>query len=198
MSAHAGVSKPVKLFRFDGLTCGAAGVAGVTHNHTHYPIAELIVRTKLCCACFNPYLQNRLAVSDAEGGVLILDTAAQHDVMQFEEHSSRVWAVDYSPHDPALLLSASMDRTVRLWRSTQEASIGIIAESHQVRSDWASGSTHAWSSSCQSHNAWVVPQLASPQGSPPRGCRCAARRSARTMRICWRSERPRRSHGCTM
>lgn len=61
-----------------------------------------------------------------------MDTNMQHDVMQLEEHRSRVWAVDSSPHDPAMLLSASADRTVRLWRANSENSVGVIAESGQV------------------------------------------------------------------
>lgn len=63
---------------------------------------------------------------------MIMDTSTQHDVMQLEEHGSRVWAVDSSPHDPALLLSASTDRTVRLWRANSENSVGVIAEANQV------------------------------------------------------------------
>lgn len=64
---------------------------------------------------------------------MIMDTNAQHDVMQLEEHASRVWAVDSSPHDPSLLLSASADRTVRLWCANSESSVGVIAEASQVR-----------------------------------------------------------------
>jgi WD40 repeat protein len=122
---HAGISKPVRLYRFNDLCRQSRGAA--------YPVAELNVRTKPTSACFNPYLQHRLVVSDAEGGVMIMDTNTQHDVMQLEEHCSRVWAVDSSPHDPALLLSASADRTVRLWRANSENSVGVIAEAGQVR-----------------------------------------------------------------
>ena len=118
----------MRLYRFSDVCCESRGA-----GYAHYPIAELNVRTKPTSACFNPYLQHRLVVSDAEGGVMIMDTNTQHDVMQLEEHGSRVWAVDSSPHDPALLLSASMDRTVRLWRANSENSVGVIAEASQVR-----------------------------------------------------------------
>ena len=80
----AGINKPVRLYRFNDVCCESRGP-----GYAHYPIAELNVRTKPTSACFNPYLQYRLVISDAEGGVMIMDTNTQHDVMQLEEHGSR-------------------------------------------------------------------------------------------------------------
>lgn len=101
-------------------------------SEPRYPVNDLAVRSKLTSGCFNSYLQHRLAVADSDGGVTLLDTAANTELSHFEEHVNRVWSVDCSPHDPALLLSASMDKTVRLWSTAQEDSVAMIVETHQV------------------------------------------------------------------
>lgn len=124
----AGVNKTIRLFRFANMTDER-----LRPSEPRYPVNDLNVRSKLTSGCFNAYLQHRLAVADSEGGVTLVDTAANTELMQFEEHVNRVWSVDCSPHDPALMLSASMDKTVRLWSSSQESSVGMVVESHQVR-----------------------------------------------------------------
>eukprot|EP00967_Tisochrysis_lutea_P119532 scaffold195149_cov19-Tisochrysis_lutea.AAC.2 len=46
--------------------------------------------------------------------------------MQFEEHSKRVWSVDYSSIDPTRLVSGSDDGTIKIWTLNQESSIASI------------------------------------------------------------------------
>jgi len=47
-------------------------------------------------------------------------------VMQFEEHSKRVWSVDYSRIDPTRLVSGSDDGTIKMWTLNQEGSVASI------------------------------------------------------------------------
>lgn len=47
-------------------------------------------------------------------------------VLQLEEHSKRVWAVDFSRVDPLRLASASDDGSVRVWSVNQEGSVARL------------------------------------------------------------------------
>lgn len=56
--------------------------------------------------------------------------------MQFEEHSKRVWSVDYSRMDPTRLVSGSDDGTIKMWTLNQEGSVASIdckVHTHSVR-----------------------------------------------------------------
>lgn len=47
-------------------------------------------------------------------------------LMTFEEHSKRVWSVDYSTIDPTRLVSGSDDGTIKVWSLNQESSVASI------------------------------------------------------------------------
>lgn len=47
-------------------------------------------------------------------------------VMQFEEHSKRVWSVDYSSVDPTRLVSGSDDGLIKIWALNQDSSVASI------------------------------------------------------------------------
>jgi WD40 repeat protein len=53
--------------------------------------------------------------------VALWDANANMELMQYEEHAKRVWAVDFSRLDPTRLASCSDDGTVRVWAINQEA-----------------------------------------------------------------------------
>ena len=48
--------------------------------------------------------------------------AAVSQLASFEEHTKRVWSVDFSQTDPTRFLSGSDDGTVRLWSLNDEVS----------------------------------------------------------------------------
>jgi WD40 repeat protein len=126
-----GVNKAVRIYRTADLIDEHKGA-----TEARYPMVELSLRNKLSAAAYNPYLQQRLVVGDAEGSVLVLDTATEMDIVTYEEHTNRVWSVDCSPNDPSLILSASADTSARLWSTTQDSSVAVIGEDgqSQVRS----------------------------------------------------------------
>ena len=126
-NCHAGVNKTIRIYRFTDLIDDTKHAAEV-----RYPVLEISSRSKLSSACFNTYIQQRLAVSDFDGTVQVWDTQNNVDIISCDEHSDRVWSVDCSLLDPSRLLSASMDGTAKLWDASMERSVGTIAPGSQV------------------------------------------------------------------
>ena len=63
---------------------------------THYPILKIPARSKLSSLCWNGYIKSSLICADYDGVIQLWDIASASDVMQFDEHSRRVWSVDFS------------------------------------------------------------------------------------------------------
>ncbi|OJD11370.1 hypothetical protein AJ78_07850 [Emergomyces pasteurianus Ep9510] len=64
-----------------------------------------------------------LAASDDSGTIQVFDIHSRAILKTWREHKQPVWAVKFSPADPTALLSASDDRTVRLWDLPSEHSV---------------------------------------------------------------------------
>ncbi|KAF5833547.1 hypothetical protein DUNSADRAFT_10078 [Dunaliella salina] len=91
-----------------------------------YPVLEVSSRSRLSSVCWSSYIKAHLACSDYEGVVQLWDVNANSEIMQFEEHSKRVWSVDYSSIDPTRLVSGSDDGTIKIWTLNQESSVANI------------------------------------------------------------------------
>ncbi|MEW5317990.1 MAG: hypothetical protein WDW38_009244 [Sanguina aurantia] len=97
-------------------------IAGV-----HFPVMEISSRSRLSCVCWSTYVKNQLVSSDYEGVVQLWDAHTGTELQAFEEHSKRVWSVDFSTLDPTRLVSGSDDGLVKLWSIHSEASTATIA-----------------------------------------------------------------------
>ena len=62
----------------------------------HYPVLEMAMRNKISSICWNSYVKSCLLAADYEGHLQLCDVAANSVTSQFEEHSKRVWSVDFS------------------------------------------------------------------------------------------------------
>jgi len=111
--ATAGVNRRIKVFDYSNILQQA-------HSHMHYPVLEVESRSKLSSIKWNPYIKNYLASADYEGIVHLWDMNSSTPVMEFEEHSKRVWSVDFSTLDPMTLASGGDDGCVKLWNLRQE------------------------------------------------------------------------------
>lgn len=63
---------------------------------THYPLLKIPARSKLSSLCWNGYIKSSLICADYDGVIQLWDVASASDVMQFDEHTRRVWSVDFS------------------------------------------------------------------------------------------------------
>ena len=71
----------------------------------HYPVLEMAMRNKVSSICWNSYVKSCLLAADYEGHLQLCDVAANQVTSQFEEHSKRVWSVDFSQVGPSLYLA---------------------------------------------------------------------------------------------
>ena len=62
----------------------------------HYPVAEIVSRSKLSCVVWNSYLKTSLLAADYDGGLQMWDVATRAPVACWYQHSHRVWSTDYS------------------------------------------------------------------------------------------------------
>jgi WD40 repeat protein len=104
-----------------GLAGGAGGADGIV-----YPVLELSTRSRLSCVAWSSYVKAHLASSDHEGVVTLWDANTGGELVQFEEHSKRAWAVDFSRLEPTRLVSCSDDGTVKLWSVHEEGSLATL------------------------------------------------------------------------
>lgn len=91
--------------------------------HFHYPVAELVTRSKLTSVCWNPYLRTHVACGDYDGTVQVWDANSNSQVMELDEHNQRVWSVDFCTLDPTRLASGSDDGAVRIWDTRDDRSV---------------------------------------------------------------------------
>lgn len=61
--AAAGISKKIKIFDFNAFMNESVGV--------HYPLVEMVNKSKLSCVCWNSYIKNYLASADYDGVVQV-------------------------------------------------------------------------------------------------------------------------------
>ncbi|KAL0720269.1 hypothetical protein Bca4012_034868 [Brassica carinata] len=116
--AAAGISKKIKIFDFNAFMNESVGV--------HYPLVEMVNKSKLSCVCWNGYIKNYLASTDYDGVVQIWDAGTGQGFSQYTEHQKRAWSVDFSPSDPTKFVSGSDDCSVKLWSVNEKRSLGTI------------------------------------------------------------------------
>ncbi|KAG7570681.1 WD40-repeat-containing domain superfamily [Arabidopsis thaliana x Arabidopsis arenosa] len=116
--AAAGISKKIKIFDFNAFMNESVGV--------HYPLVEMVNKSKLSCVCWNSYIKNYLASTDYDGVVQIWDAGTGQGFSQYTEHQKRAWSVDFSPSDPTKFVSGSDDCSVKLWSINEKRSLGTI------------------------------------------------------------------------
>lgn len=73
--AAAGISKKIKVFQFDAIFNNSVDI--------HYPVVEMVNKSRLSCVCWNSYVQNYLASTDYDGVVKVC-MACSLDLMPFE------------------------------------------------------------------------------------------------------------------
>lgn len=118
MFATAGVSKRIRYYEFrDSLNVAL---------ELHYPVRELVCKSKISCITWNPYIRQHLASADYEGLVTVYDSEVGVPIITFEEHEKRSWSCDFSTTDPTRLASGSDDSYVKLWSSKVRRSICTI------------------------------------------------------------------------
>ncbi|MBA0773480.1 hypothetical protein Gotri_008753 [Gossypium trilobum] len=105
--AAAGVSKKIKIFEFNALFNDSVDV--------HYPVIEMLNKSKLSCVCWNNYIKNYLASTDYDGLVKLWDASTGQAISHYIEHEKRAWSVDFSQVYPTKLASGSDDCSVKLW-----------------------------------------------------------------------------------
>lgn len=120
----AGTSRRVKIFELSSVLDPGA--------YMHFPVAEIVSRSKISSLSFNPYIKGQLALANYDGAVQLHDAATQREIRMFEEHARRVWSVDSCIADPTLLASGSDDSTVKLWSMRDPASLSTLSPGSNV------------------------------------------------------------------
>ncbi|RMZ55118.1 hypothetical protein APUTEX25_005396 [Auxenochlorella protothecoides] len=116
--ASVGVSRVIRVYDFHALLANPSAL--------QYPILQLHTRSRLSSLSWNSYLPGRLLTADFDGGVQLWDVGTGADLNFFEEHSRRVWSVDFSRTDPSRFATAGDDACVRLWSTGDETSVATI------------------------------------------------------------------------
>ncbi|XP_027354729.1 protein SPA1-RELATED 3-like isoform X2 [Abrus precatorius] len=116
--ATAGVNKKIKVFECDTTINEDCDI--------HYPVVEMVSRSKLSSICWNTYIKSQIASSNFEGVVQLWDVTRSQVQSEMMEHEQRVWSVDFSSADPTMLASGSDDGSVKLWSINQGVSVGTI------------------------------------------------------------------------
>ncbi|KAG0294086.1 RING finger and WD repeat domain-containing protein 2, partial [Dissophora globulifera] len=92
----------------------------------HYPVREMMCRSKISCLSWNSYIKSTIASSDYEGIVSLWDAQTGVNTLNYDEHEKRAWSVDFSRTDPTRLASGSDDTKVKIWSTTHKASVCTI------------------------------------------------------------------------
>ncbi|KAG0094090.1 RING finger and WD repeat domain-containing protein 2 [Podila epicladia] len=121
--ATAGVTKKIKIFEYGCIEkTGLMGTSQKEEDHMdlfdapnipankkpitsvlHYPVLEMVCRSKISCLSWNSYIKSQIASSDYEA-----------------------WSVDFSRTDPTQLASGSDDTKVKIWSVNQRSSVCTI------------------------------------------------------------------------
>jgi protein suppressor of PHYA-105 1 len=120
--ATVSVSRSVKVFDFEAVLSSPSSL--------HVPVWQASTRSKLSSVSWNAYVRPHLLTSDYDGLIQLWDASAgpasSSETAQYEEHSRRVWSVDFSRADPMRFVSGSDDATVRLWNVNQNSSATVM------------------------------------------------------------------------
>ncbi|KAI4322946.1 hypothetical protein L6164_022592 [Bauhinia variegata] len=116
--ATAGVNKKIKVFECDSIINEDRDI--------HYPVVEMLSKSKLSSICWNTYIKSQIASSNFEGVVQLWDVTRSQLLSELREHERRVWSIDFSAADPTMLASGSDDGSVKLWSINQGVSVGTI------------------------------------------------------------------------
>ncbi|KAF9930775.1 RING finger and WD repeat domain-containing protein 2 [Linnemannia zychae] len=156
--ATAGVTKKIKIFEYGCIE--KSGLAGTslrdddpTENYEastltrssryssnkkqilsalHYPVREMMCRSKISCLSWNSYIKSQIASSDYEGIVSLWDAQTGANTLNYEEHEKRAWSVDFSRTDPTRLASGSDDTKVKIWSTNQKTSAYTIVSKANI------------------------------------------------------------------
>ncbi|KAF9428366.1 coatomer subunit alpha [Podila epigama] len=147
--ATAGVTKKIKIFEYGCIEkTGLMGTSQRQENRMqsfdtpyskplnsnkrpitsvlHYPVLEMMCRSKISCLSWNSYIKSQIASSDYEGIVSLWDSHTGVNTLNYEEHEKRAWSVDFSRTNPTQLASGSDDAKVKIWSVTQRSSVCTI------------------------------------------------------------------------
>ncbi|KAF9317581.1 coatomer subunit alpha [Podila horticola] len=144
--ATAGVTKKIKIFEYGCIE--KTGLMGTSQKEEdrmdtfdapyiptnkkpitsvlHYPVLEMMCRSKISCLSWNSYIKSQIASSDYEGIVSLWDAQTGVNTLNYDEHEKRAWSVDFSRTDPTQLASGSDDTKVKIWSVNQRASVCTI------------------------------------------------------------------------
>jgi protein suppressor of PHYA-105 1 len=129
----------------------AAGCDGIV-----YPVLELSSRSRLSCVVWSSYVKAQVASSDYEGVVQLWDANTGGELMQFEEHAKRAWAVDFSRLEPTRLVSSSDDGTVKLWSIHQDTSVATLQLHANVCSvQFSPENSHLLAAGCANYRLYL-------------------------------------------
>lgn len=148
--ATVSVSRSVKVFDF-------AAVLD-TPTALHLPVWQATTRSKLSSVSWNSYVRPHLLTSDYDGLIQLWDASAgpSAEAAQFEEHSRRVWSVDFSRADPLRFISGSDDCTVRLWSVNQESSAAVLRAPANVCSvQFSPTDSNLIAAGCANHRVYM-------------------------------------------
>ncbi|CAA7397245.1 unnamed protein product [Spirodela intermedia] len=124
--APAGVNRKIKIFECD--------VVLNEDRDMHYPLVEMVSRSKLSSICWKGYIKSQIASRDFEGVPQVWDVTRSQVFLERREHERRMWSIDFSLTDPTKLASGSDDGTVKLWNINQNGSTGTIKTKANVHS----------------------------------------------------------------
>jgi len=118
--ATVSVSRSVKVFDFSSIL--------ESPDSLQFPIWQATTPSKLSSVSWNSYVRSHLITSDYEGAIQLWDVASgqKSEIAQFDDHSKRVWSIDFSRLDPMQFASASDDGTVRIWALQQAKSVACL------------------------------------------------------------------------
>eukprot|EP01025_Chloroclados_australasicus_P021758 TRINITY_DN22751_c2_g1_i1.p1 TRINITY_DN22751_c2_g1~~TRINITY_DN22751_c2_g1_i1.p1 ORF type:complete len:832 (-),score=44.30 TRINITY_DN22751_c2_g1_i1:691-3186(-) len=122
--AVASTDKTVKIYNYEAFDNDSI--------QQHYPMDEIESRSKVSCVCWSPYLQTHMALSDHDGVISLWDVLRHQVIQLFEQHTKRVWQVDFCSSQPTMLASASNDGIVHIWNMYKSESVQSVKVSAQV------------------------------------------------------------------
>ena len=76
-----------------------------------------------------------MVAGDESGAIQVFDVNSRAILKTWKEHKQPVWATKFSPTEPTTLMSASDDRTIRLWDlPSQESTLTFVGHQDYIRS----------------------------------------------------------------
>ena len=76
-----------------------------------------------------------MVAGDESGAIQVFDVNSRAILKTWKEHKQPVWATTFSPTEPTTLMSASDDRTIRLWDlPSQESTLTFVGHQDYIRS----------------------------------------------------------------